>query len=252
MSDYRVGIVCEGPTDKIVIEAILRKLEGELNGKRFHPVTRLQPLDSDAFGGFGNTGSGWGGVYRWCKLSRKNGDGFLSNDPDIQHMDLIIYHLDADVSMFSYKDENILPDRDAKDLPCNEKCPPVSASVDRLKDVLLSWMGEESLPSKTLFCIPAQNIETWVVATLYPNATILHPEDRECSDDGIHFLYSLPKNEKMVEKKDSKFKKKKRHYENRSHEISDGWQNAVDILSEANRFDHNLRKYIESMTDAIG
>jgi hypothetical protein len=59
MSDYQIGVVAEGPTDRIVIEAALQAI---LQGRAF-TVTQLQPDTSDALanGGFGrpNVGFSW-------------------------------------------------------------------------------------------------------------------------------------------------------------------------------------------------
>lgn len=57
MSDLRIALVAEGPTDCIVIEAALNSFL-----TRPFILTQLQPEDFQALGGFGATGAGWGGV----------------------------------------------------------------------------------------------------------------------------------------------------------------------------------------------
>ncbi len=56
MSDYTIGIVVEGTTDRIVIEAALEKI---LAGKTC-TITQLQPESSDGLGSgvFGPAGTG--------------------------------------------------------------------------------------------------------------------------------------------------------------------------------------------------
>lgn len=73
MSDYTIGLVVEGTTDRIVIEAALQHVLAE----QTYTLTQLQPEISDGFtrGGFGSTGSGWSGVYYWCRQLVKMGGG---------------------------------------------------------------------------------------------------------------------------------------------------------------------------------
>ena len=53
-----IGIVCEGPTDFIVIKCIIDMLTGEENLYR-----KLQPEETLA----GRNGNGWKGVVKWCR-----------------------------------------------------------------------------------------------------------------------------------------------------------------------------------------
>ena len=53
----RVAVVAEGPTDKIVIEAVIFRIFGD----RAFILRQLQPEESEAFTPLG---TGWGGVYR--------------------------------------------------------------------------------------------------------------------------------------------------------------------------------------------
>ena len=66
----RVALVCEGPTDKIVLSAILPGLLG-----RPVVVTMVQPMEEELSGGGSALGFGWRGVRRWsiflsCASSR--------------------------------------------------------------------------------------------------------------------------------------------------------------------------------------
>src|SRR5882724_5697956 len=104
MSDpLRVGIVVEGPTDEIVIVAALKAI---LQGRSFVP-TLLQPEGSRAFG---SRGTGWSGVYRWCRQSASRGAGKLSDDKLLfLEYDLLVLHLDADVAGENYGNGGITP-----------------------------------------------------------------------------------------------------------------------------------------------
>ena len=52
-----IGIVCEGPTDYIILRDIIDTITGEN-----HYYMQLQP-EPDLIGKYGN---GWKGVWRWC------------------------------------------------------------------------------------------------------------------------------------------------------------------------------------------
>lgn len=248
MSDIQVGIVAEGHTDFIVIESILRNIENMIlkpTDRRFHPISLLQPIESDAFDGFGDTGSGWSGVYKWCIQSKEKGNGSVSQDREVRHFDLIIYHLDADVSSCTYESGRI--QNDCSDLPCRMECPPAVDSVNALRTVLLGWMGEESLPTKSLICIPAHNIETWVTACLFPAEPIIQEPNIECTDHCVHFLSTQPSSARLVRLKEGRYKKLSKRYSLKRQNISDGWPNAVSLLSEAQRFDNDTRIFLDAI-----
>lgn len=162
MSDsLRVALVAEGPTDAIVVEAALQSMLGR-------PVllTLLQPEGSVAFG---ETGTGWGGVYRWCvKASVPGGGRLATNRLVLEAFDVLILHVDADVAGKLYGEATIAPRAGDKALPCERDCPPVETSTNALRGVLLSWCGEEVVPPKVVLCVPSKSTEAWVVASLFP------------------------------------------------------------------------------------
>jgi hypothetical protein len=85
MSDYRIGLVVEGITDRIVIESALNKIFAD----HTYTLIQLQPELSDGLnkGGFGSTGSGWGGVYQWCR-QMVNMDIALQDNLFLQQFDI--------------------------------------------------------------------------------------------------------------------------------------------------------------------
>ena len=52
-----IGIVCEGPTDYIILKGVIDQITGDQN-----TYVMLQPED-DLTGKYGN---GWKGVWKWC------------------------------------------------------------------------------------------------------------------------------------------------------------------------------------------
>jgi len=220
----RIGLVVEGPTDRIVIGAVLQSI---LGGRPF-VLTQLQPEDSLAFGPLG---SGWAGVYRWCKKATARGNGRLASDALLfLSLDLLILHLDADVAGKRYEDENsIRPDPGDGHLPCEQPCPPASASTDRLRQVLLSWCGETVTPPKTVICMPSKSTEAWVVAALYP-ADIAMKREIECLPDPESRLSQQPRR--------TRIHKTQKDYSNRSSAIAKAWPRLAspESLGEALRF----------------
>src|SRR5512136_1119125 len=95
MSDLRVALVAEGPTDAIVIGAALRAV---LSPRTF-VLTQLQPEPTRP-----KLGTGWGGVLRWCMESASRGHSQIEDDPTLPGFDLFILHADADVAEGAYAD----------------------------------------------------------------------------------------------------------------------------------------------------
>ena len=135
----RIAVAVEGPTDAIVIGAIL---DGLLPDTDFVFQT-LQPEGSSAFdtGTSGETGVGWVGVYRWCRQSASEGGGSVSGSSVLSFNDVLIVHVDADVAGTNYCSGSI---RDAprNDLPCEKPCPPPSSTTNALRPVVLNWLGQ--------------------------------------------------------------------------------------------------------------
>ena len=81
-----IGIVSEGPTDYLVLKAVIDKITGEEN-----KYLSLQP-EPDMLGRYGN---GWKGVWRWCKETESIGMLMQGIQPNI---DAIVIQMDGDVN----------------------------------------------------------------------------------------------------------------------------------------------------------
>ena len=136
-----------------------------------------------------------------------------------------MFHLDADVAGES-------PDNNTPALvgllPCEQPCPPPSATTDLLRTVMLSWVGETQTPPKTVLCIPSKSTEAWIMAIFFPNDSKMERQGWEC--------YSKPENRLGQQKKNLRFNKNYTDYEQRKPEIQAGWATAVENLTEASRF----------------
>jgi hypothetical protein len=223
MSDLRIGLVCEGPTDTIVLSAAI----ASLLGRRDFVLTQLQPLGSVAFG---QTGAGWVGVYNWCRQAVDQASGSVGDNPLFDTYDLLLVHLDADVADKTYASGNIVTA--ATDLPCAMPCPPPSDTTNNLREVLLSWLGEPATPPQTILCTPSKSTEAWVLAALYPLDAIVRSGELECRDAPANLLSAKPANSRLVRAG----KKVKQRYQERAGDIERAWAGVRRICTEAERF----------------
>lgn len=226
----RIGLVVEGPTDRIVIEAAVRSVLGE---RSFIPIP-LQPEDSDAFG---SNGGGWPGVYKWCHQNASQLAGQSVQDTMLGQFDLVIMHIDADVADVAYKSGNITPKLTDLPLPCAKACPPSSATTDALRMVLFSWCGAAQLPREVVVCIPSKSTEAWVVASLFP-------DDAEAQKGAIFECFSSPAGRLQLKKQ--RIPKSPRNYHPHAAALTQAWLriSAASGLEQAARFDSDLRAAI--------
>ena len=222
----RIAAAVEGPTDAIVLEAILKAL---LQGEEFEFQT-LQPEGSDAFDSAppSSTGVGWVGVYRWSRQSLREGGGSVSGSSALLHHDVLIVHVDADVAGKKYADGNIR-DAPCEDLPCKEPCPPPDRTTNALRAVVLNWLGEHECPPQIVLCTPSKSIEAWVLAAIWPENNVVRRGDWECRPDPEGQLAALPKRRR--------FEKRPDDYRRRQSEIEKAWPQVSERLTEAARFE---------------
>ena len=237
MSDpLRIAAAVEGPTDVIVLEAILCAL---LPGAEFEFQT-LQPEGSVAFGtggaaAFGTVG--WVGVYRWCRQVACEGGGSVSGSSALSNHDVLIVHVDADVAGKTYASGRI---RDAPcddDLPCEEPCPPPDRTTNALRAVVLDWLGESACPPRIVLCTPSKNIEAWVVAAVWPQNNVVRRDDWECRSNPEGQLAALPKRRR--------FRRRPNDYRRKQNEIEEAWPTVSARLTEGARFGKEFLAAIE-------
>ena len=227
MSDpLRVAVAVEGPTDAIVLEAILNAL---LPNTEFVLQT-LQPEGSLAFDAVPSrgTGVGWVDVYRWCRQSVSEGGGSVSGSLAMLHHDVLIVQVDADVASKTYSSGNI---RDAprQDLPCDQRCPPPGRTTDALRKVVLNWLGESNTHPLVVLSTPSKNIEAWVLAAVWPDNDLVQQDDWECRHNPEHQLAALPRTRR--------FRKTQDDYRRKQKDIQNGWPGVSARLTEARRFE---------------
>lgn len=225
MSDLppRIKVVCEGPTDLVVIESALNSI---LPGREFELVL-LQPETSEVGSGAGPFGGGWKGVRGWS-LARREEAGSLRASSAMLQTDLFILHLDADVA-------------DEEEINCREDCPPPEATTNRLRGIVLAWLGEPDLPPRAVFCTPSKCTEAWVIAALYPGDRIVTSGKLECRDKVAGLLAGKPSSERLLRKKGKKkYDKDEDAYRARSGDFTSAWQTVRNTCTEANKFSHDV------------
>jgi hypothetical protein len=224
-----VALVTEGPTDRIVIEAAISNLLGD----RGYLLRQLHPEESLAFGPLG---TGWGGVYHWCRQAVRRSGGALRHDPLFVMYDLLILQLDADVADSRYSEANIVDP--LEDLPCAQPCPPPAATTDPLRKVLLRWAGETVIPPRTVLCTPSKSAEAWVLQALFPKDKAVVSGTLECWPNPEARLGQQPVSQRI--------RKSTRDYRARAKDLREAWPLIERTLSEAKRFSDDFRASIRS------
>jgi hypothetical protein len=223
MSDLRIALVAEGPTDYEVIQAALQAVLSQP-----FVMVQLQPEATQ-----GITGAGWCGVLRWILAATQRHSGSLDTDPTLVGFDLLIIHLDVDVASKQYANcgpliEDIAQKNNWGNLPCIQCCPPVSDTVDELNKVVQSWLGQSTLGNNTLLCLPAQFSGTWLAAAVLPSSDSLLT-DAECNLTLESRLEQLPKK--------SRIKKKVREYRLHAPRITAQWAQVKQVCTQAKHFE---------------
>ena len=225
----RLAAAVEGPTDKIVLRAIVRALLPDTDFV-FHT---LQPAESVAFSSTqtAGTGVGWTGVYRWCRQSAAEGDGSVSGSSVISNYDVLIVHVDADVAGKTYGSGNI-QNAPQNDLPCEKPCPPVNATTNALRAVIHNWLGDDQGHPRVVLCTPSKSMEAWVLAALCPDLELVQGDDWECRDNPEGQLATLPVGRR--------FKKRPDDYESRQDQLTTMWPTVSARLEEAARLEEEF------------
>ena len=226
----RVAAAVEGPTDAIVLRAVLDRL---LGNAEFEFQT-LQPEGSAVFGSapFGKTGVGWGGVYRWARQSATEGGGSVAGSSVLSNHDLLIIHVDADVAGTTYASAGVRHPP-CQDLPCERDCPPADQTTNALRTVVLRWLGLRRSVPRLILCTPSKNTEAWVIAAVWPENPLMLRGDWECHPNPQHQLRAMPL-ARRVRKRATDYRAKQR-------EIAAAWPGVSARCTEASRFEREFR-----------
>jgi hypothetical protein len=139
----RVGIIAEGKSEWLVLEAIMRKLHPDIEFERLRPDMTLASMSPH----------GWKGVRAWCKELGASLETFMAGVKG-RELHLLVIHADCSMA----HNEGI-------DMPC----PPASATAEALREVISKrWLGRENPPGFVVLTTPSKSTDAWVVASLIP------------------------------------------------------------------------------------
>lgn len=240
-----IGVISEGPTDRLMVEAVVQHL---FPGK--HRYRLLQPPD-----GGGAYGNGWKGVRRWCQETHNGAlprlaDYFSGSIGEVY--DLLIIHLDADIRDEADLCEGYenLPERG------NLTCPPITATDAYLRRVAHTWLGApESIPPQVVFVLPAQDTETWTFVALYPTDSRCGDANLECTHSGNRHpahLLTLAQYGKHLSRRDGSIKKSESAYRALMPGITAGWASVKARCEQARAFETDLRAAISVSQPSTG
>lgn len=228
---YRVALVCEGPADRAILEAVLDYYFDD-----YEPLP-VQPPLCVAGGGAGPFGGGWKGVRAWC-TSEVASQGGLDRVAVLENADVLVIQVDADVAV---EDE----------IGVARPCPPPRDTVDAVRAMLRAWLATEDLPAKVVLCVPSMASETWAFVALFPDHPKVVPCDPptpdvecvECRTDIKKLLRRETKRfrTKLVVGQEGALKNQPEGYRAVQDRIAEGWDAVLRVCSEARRFDSELR-----------
>lgn len=226
MSELRIALVAEGPTDFELIMAALRAiLPGAFQMTLLQPEATLPHL-----------GTGWSGVLKWCQAAGQRHNGPLDTDPTLDGYDLLIIHLDTDVALKRYADcGEVVSDAATRlgwlPLPCNKPCPPVADSCAQLQAALLTWLAPATPGTKSVWCIPAQSTGAWLAAAvLKADNKLLHR--LECDSTVEDALSRLPLKQRI--------KKTVPDYRKHADSLRVNWSQVKAQCSQAQVFERDV------------
>lgn len=223
MSELRIALVAEGPTDYEVIQAALKAVMPDP-----FVLTMLQPEPTQPA-----MGSGWGGVLKWCCAAGQRHGASLGSDPTLAGFDLLVIHLDADVARASYADCGAEAMRMATEkawgrLPCAAPCPPASDTCANLSAVLASWLAPAVAGAKAVLCLPAQSTGTWLAAAALPVGHALL-DGAECDSTLESRLPLLPLEHRI--------RKTAREYRAHAGRVTANWAHVKALCGQAATFE---------------
>lgn len=230
MSELRVALIAEGPTDAIIIEAALKTILG-----RPFILQTLQPEATP-----GPTGTGWCGVFKWSRAFAGRGAVDLESDPTLPGFDLFVLHLDADVADKGYADCGSAIEEEARGylpLPCDRPCPPPAATADEVRTRLVEWLGLKRVGPRTVLCIPSKTMEAWLAAGLLQNGHTLL-KGLECNLRLKDQLAALPMNERIG-------REGRRDYLRHGTAVSKQWERIRQTCTQAERFHQEARAALD-------
>lgn len=228
----KIGIVAEGPTDLIMLESAIKTIMKQYCANQEYTLDSLQPEVDANMNQL--SGSGWPNVYKWCRECVEMANGPIRNHILLANYSALIIQLDADVADKTFLSAHITAPINPNSLPCTQRCPPPCATTDALRNVLLAWINEVSVPPNVVLCTPSKALESWIIIAL-PDKTAAMERiitQIECHRHPDKLLSSMPAGNRLI----SSGHKRTDRYKSRSDDFADNWTQVVQHATEAQRF----------------
>jgi hypothetical protein len=186
-------------------------------------------------------GTGWCGVFHWCRAFAERSRASLEMDPTLPGFDLFVIHVDADVADKSYADGGEKVSAAARgllSLPCAQPCPPPASTADELRKRVLSWLGLVQVGPRTVLCVPSKAIEAWLAAGMLDegHSLLLGVECKVALDTQ---LARLPKGQRIK-------RKSWREYERHAASVTTEWTRVTKTCTQAERFHRDVHAALDA------
>ena len=180
-----IGIICEGPTDYIVLKGIIDKITGEDNY-----YVQLQP-EPDLTGRYGN---GWKGVWKWCVDNAAIKEKLMKDIEPV--LDILVIQMDGDVSRkekvaHCWCESTVCENKGINNpiecdknveikaicpvvLPCADHENSINGYIEHLENLIGRWLNNLS---DTCIVIPCDSTESWIVAAYDETENVEDIED---------------------------------------------------------------------------
>lgn len=238
-----IGIVCEGPTDFIILKNVIDKITGEDNY-----YVQLQP-EPDLTGAYGN---GWKGIWKWCNDNAKIKNKIMK---DIEPaLDILVIQMDGDVSRkekivhcwcdstdCEYKGDRNPLKCDANQemreacpivLPCKDHGHSIESYMEHLNGLIKMWIKDTK---DTCIVVPCDSTEAWVIAA-YDGT-----EEAESIEDP--WIQIIAKGKYYHDIRISGDKKRKRVYEQFAKTVCANWERVVELCISAEGFEKEIKSF---------
>lgn len=233
-----IGIVCEGPTDAVILQAVIDTITGESNS-----FYRLQP-EADMTGQYG---FGWKGVLKWCVDHAAIKRQFMNSIQPA--LDLLVVQMDGDVSrkdkpshcgcsatVCSHKAERNPLSCDTTDcpitLPCPNHCGSITGYMEHLKGLISSALLDTE---DTCIVIPCDSLESWIVAA-YDGS-----ENTEVIEDPWINIISKKKDYHDIRIRGTQ--KRVLHFQEFAPVVCQNWEQVTRLCQSARDFEQTIRAF---------
>ena len=108
-----------------------------------------------------------------------------------------------------------------------------------MAQVIGRWLQFQALPAQVVLAIPAQDIENWTFAALFPHDPLCTQADYECTKRGADrpcYKLTLKKYGKLLRRTDGEIKKSVSQYRAAAEQVAAHWEVVCTLCSQAEQF----------------